>query len=117
TLASALVQFAQERLNSRLLQTAPESLIRYFVGEKMAADLGLNHLPGCLSGLVPELLAGFFRKGERLEERSQPALQLLFDELSKVTMKAMFKYFDNYKQRTFVLHPELQRKWSLDAAE
>ncbi|MEL6655889.1 MAG: oxygenase MpaB family protein, partial [Bacteroidota bacterium] len=103
TLASALVQFAQERLNSRLLQTAPESLIRYFVGEKMAADLGLNHLPGCLSGLVPELLAGFFRKGERLEERSQPALQLLFDELSKVTMKAMFKYFDNYKQRTFVL--------------
>ncbi|MEL7251102.1 MAG: hypothetical protein AAFO03_21930 [Bacteroidota bacterium] len=72
---------------------------------------------GEMLGIVPGLLAGFFRKGERLEERSQPALQLLFDELSKVTMKAMFKYFDNYKQRTFVLHPELQRKWSLDAAE
>ena len=117
TLTSALVQFAQERLNSRVLQTAPESLIRYFAGEKMATDLGLTNLPGCLSGLVPEILASLFRKGERLEDLSQPALQLLFDQLSKVTMKAMFKYFDNYKQRTFVVHPELQRKWSLNEPE
>ena len=117
TLTSALVQFAQERLKSRLLQTAPESLIRYFAGEKMATDLGLTHMPGCLSGLVPELLASLFRKGERLEDRSQPALQLLFDQLSKVTMKAMFEYFDNYKQRTFVVHPELQRQWDINQAD
>lgn len=111
TLTSALVQFGQKTLKLPQLQLAPESLIRYLSGEQISEHLGLTHLPGCLSGLIPEVLAAFFRKGERLEDRSRPALRLLFDELSRLSMRAMVGYFDNYKQRGFVLPAEFSRRW------
>ena len=111
TLTAALVQFGQETLKLKQLQMAPESLIRFLAGEEIAGYLGLNQLPGCLASLMPEVLAALFRKGERLEDRSRPALQQLFEQLSQLTMKAMVGYFDNYKQRGFVVPQEYTERW------
>lgn len=112
TLTSALVQFGKETLKLPELASAPESLIRFLGGDEIAEHLGLTHLPGCLGGLVPEVLAALFRKGERLEDRSSPALRLLFDQLSRISMQAMVGYFDNYKQRAFVVPDEYRAHWS-----
>lgn len=112
TLTSALVQFGKETLRLRQLASTPESLIRFLAGDEIAEHLGLTHLPGCLGAIVPELIASYFRKGERLEERSAPALRLLFDELSRLSMQAMVGYFDNYKQRGFVIPDEYRNHWS-----
>ena len=111
TLTSALVQFGKETLRLRQLSSTPESLIRFLAGDEIAEYLGLTHLPGCLGGIMPELIAAYFRKGERLEERGAPALRLLFDELSRLSMKAMVGYFDNYKQRGFVVPDEYRAHW------
>ena len=80
----------------------------------MGAD-SASHIVRDTEGLdshaVAEMLAHFFRKGERLEDKSSPARRQLLDRLSVLTVRAMVGYFDRYKQRSFVLPDSLRRAW------
>lgn len=113
TLTSALLQFGQSVMPREELKVTPQGLLQFFSGPERAQLLGVAPNYGCISWLIPEVLAALFRSGERLEDRSSEALNKLFDRLSIATMQAMFRFFDEYKNRHFYLPPGLRDAWGL----
>jgi hypothetical protein len=112
-LTTALLQFATELMPWDGLKTTPQGLIQLFLGHEQAQLLGLTPNYGCLTWLIPEVLAAFFRTGERLEDRSPEWLRGLIDRLSHETMQAMFRFFDEYKNRRFYVPPALRQAWGI----
>jgi hypothetical protein len=113
TLTSALLQFGQSVMPREELKVTPQGLLQFFSGPDRAQLLGVMPNYGCISWLIPEVLAALFRSGERLEDRSSEGLNKLFNRLSLATMRAMFRFFDEYKNRHFYVPPSLRDVWGI----
>lgn len=112
-LTEALLNFAQEALKLKELETAPSELIRFFIGSERATQLGISSPAGCLGISIPHFIGALFRWGERLEEKATPAKRALLDRLGLLTVSAMINYFDRHTQRPFVLPESLLEAWRL----
>ena len=110
-LTKALLSFAERTLPSDKLDVAPSALIRYMVGSDLAKVLGIQPNYGCLSFLLPELLASYFKIGEKLEDRIGQPLNIFFDAFSRKAALAMVNYFDDYKGRNFEIPEVLRKQW------
>ena len=110
-LTRSLIDFAQAMLKSEKLAPAPETLIRYLIGQKYAGMLGIQPAGGCLTALLPHAIQALFRLGERLEDKVDGPLDEALEFLSRQTVKAMVGYFDNYKGRNFQIPQAMQREW------
>ncbi|MCB0550301.1 MAG: DUF2236 domain-containing protein [Phaeodactylibacter sp.] len=110
-LTQALVDFAQSVLKNEKLALAPETLIRFLIGEEYAGMLGLQPRGGCLTAALPHALRALFRLGERLEDKIEAPLDEVLKLLSQQTVRAMVGYFDNYKGRNFQIPQAMQTEW------
>lgn len=113
TLTKALSAFLKETVPSEKLNNVPGTLIRYFIGAERAPMLGIIPAGGCLTALVPDFLATFFRLGERLEAKLDEPLRPLLEQLSQKTMQKMVAFFDEYKGRNFAVPEVLERAWNV----
>jgi hypothetical protein len=112
-LTEALIHFGEEHMPHESLKVAPRALIQYALGPDRARLLGIQPNYGCLAWLLPEVLAAYFRTGERLEDRSSEGLRQLLDQLSRLLTQGMYRYFDQYKQRSFHVPASLQQAWRI----
>lgn len=113
TLTDALLRFAEKMMPHESLAVAPAGLLRYCLGTERARLLGVTPNYGCIAWLVPEVLAAYFRTGERLEDKSPEGLRQLMDQASCLLTQGMFRYFDHYKNRPFQVPASFQRAWDI----
>lgn len=110
-MAHALISFVRSRIDSGLLKSSPEILIRFLTGNEIARNIGLTRTRWWwLTYLLPAFLKTWFRVGETLEDRV-PSLERFADQASIKLVDAMVNYFDEYKQRTFRIPGALLGKW------
>lgn len=107
----ALISFVSKRIESGLLKSSPEILIRYLTGKEISRNIGLKHSRfWWLYYLLPAFLKSWFRIGESLEDRV-PSLERFADNASVKLVNAMVNYFDEYKQRAFKIPDALSKRW------
>lgn len=113
-LAKALISFSENNIPKDWLDNAASILVCHLIGKEKAEMLGVYPGPGCLGYLFPTFLQSLFRLGERLEDRiGNRPLEELVEWLSRESVKAMVRYFDNYKQRHFQIPKVLQKAWDI----
>lgn len=110
-LTKALISFAEQTLPSDKLDIAPSALIQFMVGPELAKILGIQPNYGCLSFLLPEILASYFKIGEKLEDKVGQPLNIFFDAFSRKVALAMVDFFDEYKGRSFDIPELLKKRW------
>ena len=113
-LTKALVSFSEKNIPRERFDPAAPALVRYLVGEKLADILGVYPGPGCFGFIFPAFLRSLFKMGESLEDRikKQPHRELI-EWLSRQSVEAMVRYFDNYKNKHFEVPEALQKAWNI----
>lgn len=109
-LAAALIDFSSDKLPTNVLKNAPQVLLRYFSGDKVADMLQVEAPLGCLLSWLPDAIKSVFRLEEKLEDRSKP-LKLVIDALSKETTRRMVNYFNKAKNVHFQIPESLKSAW------
>ena len=112
-LTQALLDFVNTHLPLQKFKLDAGDMLRFAIGPDRAADLGVTAASGCLGWVAPQILASLFRAGERLEDRAPEHRRSLFDELSRLSVRASVHIFDAYKQRSFSIPSSLQQAWQL----
>ena len=112
-LTKSLVDFSKNAIPGKVIDTAPEILISYFIGEELSNHLGLGNKFGCLGFAVPSFLSTLFGIGETLEGNSQKVNEIA-NKLSLRLMHAMVNYFNKYKNRNFSIPEEFNSWFSTD---
>lgn len=110
-LAKALVEFSRETFPRDRLDDAPVYIIRSLIGRERADMLEIYPKYSILGIAVPLFLRRLFNLSERLEDKIDGPVRLVIDRVSDKMVRAMVGYFDNYKQRTFLIPDEMENRW------
>lgn len=110
-LTKALTDFVDTNLPFHKIKFKAEDFIRYAIGSERAMMLGITPNSSCIGSLLPEVLAALFRSGERLEDRASAKRLELLNHLSLLSLKALLRIFDQYKQRNFHVPDALLKAW------
>lgn len=111
-LTQALITFVERVAPGKVLDPAPQILMRYLIGDQLADMLGVESRKGCLGWLVPRSLRTLFSYTERMEDRQEPVAWVM-ERVATHLLEKMVGYFDNYKGRQFEISPELRRHWEV----
>ncbi|MEZ4829308.1 MAG: oxygenase MpaB family protein [Bacteroidia bacterium] len=111
-LSQALIAFAQDAAPGKVLDPAPQILMRYLVGDKMAKTLDIEVRKGCLTWLLPRSLQFIFSYTEKMEDQQEPVRRMM-ERVAAHLLEKMVGYFDEYKGRYFEIDPELRRHWKV----
>ncbi|MDX2245726.1 MAG: oxygenase MpaB family protein [Bacteroidia bacterium] len=111
-LAQALISFVEKVAPGKVLDPAPQILMRYLIGDKLADMLGIETRKGCLGWLLPRSLSALFSYTERMEDRQEPVAWIM-DRVATHLLEKMVDYFDNYKGRHFEIAPDLRQQWGI----
>ncbi len=109
-LAAALIEFSSDKFSNEILKNAPQVLLRFFCGDKVANMLGVEAPLGCFLSWLPDVVKSVFRLEERLEERSE-TLQVIINALSKEATRSMVNFFNKAKNTHFRVPEDLKTVW------
>ncbi|MEZ4777184.1 MAG: oxygenase MpaB family protein [Bacteroidia bacterium] len=111
-LTQALISFVAQAAPGKILDPAPQILMRYLIGDHLADMMGVESRKGCLGWLVPHSLKSLFSYTERMEDRQEPVAWVM-ERVAAHLLEKMVGYFDHYKGRKFEIDPELRRHWEV----
>lgn len=112
-LTRAVCQFMVNMLPGNIFKHAPEAIIRFLVGDKIADMLELEPHDTLLDKIVQRLSRNVFHHLEKIENKDKILTQII-EEMNMKLMQGMLNHFNDHKQIHFYVPPDLRQNWNLN---
>lgn len=113
-LTKAVIDFMQQIIPGNLFDDAPETIIRYLIGDEMSDMLNIPKQEDLIGKMIPKLLGHIFDEMSEMEDRHL-FIRKLITHFNHLMLQGMLNHFNDYKQVRFYIPPGLRTNWNLNA--
>ena len=113
-LTKAVIDFMKQLTPGNLFDDAPETIIRYLIGDEMANMLGVSKHQDLLDRMIPKLMGHIFEDLSEIENK-HIFIRKLVEHFNQLMLQGMLNHFNGHKKVRFYIPPSLRTNWNLNA--